>query len=258
MTGSHEARGSSPLSSTKNATKGWPPGWPFFMWGCCYQLPPVQCGRSIQPYEFIVVVINMFAVFIILSYLIGSIPFSLLLVRWTKGIDLRQFGSGNIGATNARRAAGTGLGIIALLGDALKGIVPVLTTRILISTHCLILPDWLPGIVATAAIVGHIFPVYFKCRPSGKGIATSIGSFLVLSPPAVAIMLTVLIIAVFLSKRMSIGSMLGIIVLPPGIWWFTRDLVLLICCLLVMVIIVCRHKDNIRRILNGTEPRIGK
>lgn len=195
---------------------------------------------------------------IILSYLIGSIPFSLLLVRWTKGVDLRQFGSGNIGATNARRAAGTGLGIVALLGDALKGALPVSAVHYLAKINPDILPQWLAGVVAVAAIAGHIYPIYFKFKPSGKGVATTIGSFLVLSPLAVGTMVVVLILVVVISRRVSLGSLAGIISLPPAIWVFYREPVLLVCSLLVTVAILLRHKDNIRRIRHGNEPIIGR
>ena len=193
---------------------------------------------------------------VIIAYLIGSIPCSWLLVRQVKKIDLRYFGSGNIGATNARRAAGSRWSIIALICDILKGALPVLgaltiTADITYSSHA-----WLPGTVGVAAIFGHIFPVYFRFKPSGKGVATAIGSFLMLMPLATAVMLLVLVAAVVIWRRMSVGSMLGMVVLCPAGWLIYHDPVLLVCSLLVMFVIIFRHKDNIRRLLQGVEPTI--
>src|SRR5690606_4246297 len=112
----------------------------------------------------------------LLGYLSGSIPFGLLIARWARGVDVRQVGSGNIGATNVVRAAGKGLGLLVLALDALKGALPVWLTLRLI-------PDgWVPAcVVAGFAVVGHIFPVWLKLR-GGKGVATAAGVLGVLAP----------------------------------------------------------------------------
>ena len=170
---------------------------------------------------------------------------------------MREFGSGNIGATNARRAAGTGWGVVALFGDVLKGALPVLAAVFFISRYPETSPAWLPETVALGAIFGHIFPAYFKLKPSGKGVATTIGAFLVLSPMAVGIMLAGLIIAVLISRRMSVGSLVGMVCLPLSIWIFYDDPVLFGCSVVAAVLTILRHKDNIRRLRQGREPSLG-
>lgn len=199
----------------------------------------------------------MIVVFIVIAYLIGSIPFSLLMVHWVKGIDLRNFGSGNIGATNARRAAGTGWGIVALLADVLKGAMPVLVVTYLGAIHWSTDPGWARGAVGVAAVFGHMFPIYYKFKPSGKGVATTIGSFIVLAPLAAGVMVLVLLAVVALFRRMSVGSMTGVVALPLSIWLFYENLVLVGCSLIVMVVVIIRHKDNIQRLRQGTEPKVG-
>ena len=160
----------------------------------------------------------MIAFLIIAAYLIGSIPFSLLLVRWVKGIDLRHFGSRNIGATNARRAAGTGWGIVALRGDVAKGALPVLGVSYGVAMDWIVDSGWIRVAVGTAAILGHMFPAYLGFKPSGKGVATTIGSFLVLTPMAAGAMVGVLIIVVGLFRRMALGSMAGVVALALSVW----------------------------------------
>ena len=200
----------------------------------------------------------MSIVFILVAYFIGSIPFSLLLVRWTRGIDLRQFGSGNIGASNARRAAGFGWGIVALLGDALKGALPVLAVIFSGIVGWKVHPDWTGGIAAVAAIFGHMFPVYFLFKPSGKGVATTIGSFLILAPKAVGIMVVLAVVVIVFSRRISLGSMTAVVALPVAIVAIYQAPFLVGCSLVTMVAILFRHKDNIRRLVRGEEPKLGK
>lgn len=197
-------------------------------------------------------------VLVIAAYLIGSIPFSLLLVRWVRGIDLRDFGSGNIGATNARRAAGTGWGIVALLADIAKGSLPVLGVLLCIAMDWIGDSGWIRLAVGVAAIFGHIFPVYLRFKPSGKGVATTLGCFLVLTPMAAGIMVIVLITVVTLFRRMSAGSMAGVVSLPLSIWLIYQDPLAVGCALMVMVVVIIRHKDNIQRLRRGVEPKLGQ
>jgi glycerol-3-phosphate acyltransferase PlsY len=193
-------------------------------------------------------------IFPLIAYALGSIPFSLIIVHCTKGIDLRQFGSGNIGATNARRAAGTAIGVVALIGDGLKGALPA-WIGLQLAPFCTILPTaWYAPIIALFAITGHIFPVYFKFKPSGKGIATTMGCFLMLSPLTVAIALIAFLLVVVVFRRVSLGSLAGIILLAPTVWLITRNPALLVCSLVIMVIIIWRHKANILRLRQGKEP----
>lgn len=192
----------------------------------------------------------------IAAYCIGAIPFSLIFVRWRSGIDLRQFGSGNLGATNARRAAGTLIGIAALICDALKGALPTWFALYLIWRSSGALPDGYAALVALAAIVGHMFPVYLKFNPSGKGVATTLGCYLVLAPLAVVVTLVVFLGVVLLFRRMSLGSLIAAAVLPPTVWVTTHDWILLLGSALITILIVLRHKTNIQRLFQGTEPRV--
>jgi glycerol-3-phosphate acyltransferase PlsY len=190
------------------------------------------------------------------AYLIGGIPFSLLLVRWRTGIDLRKFGSGNIGASNARRAAGTAVGLAALACDALKGALPTGLAVELAAQSTGALPRGCATLVAVAAVVGHMFPVYLRFRPSGKGVATALGCFLILAPSAVAVALLVFIGVVAIFRRMSLGSLVACTVLPFAVWLTTHDLILLAAGIFIAALIVTRHKDNIRRLRRGVEPKV--
>jgi glycerol-3-phosphate acyltransferase PlsY len=192
---------------------------------------------------------------IILAYLFGSIPFGLVLTRLFADVDIRQAGSGNIGATNVRRLAGTPLGVLTLVGDIGKGAVPVLLAQSLAA------PDFLPralclSLVALAAFCGHLFPVYMKMKNGGKGVATAAGSLAAISPPAVLVALGVFLLVAFGSNRVSAGSLAAAAALPPAIWWTTHSSAFAACALVMAVGIFIRHRANIRRLLDGTEPGI--
>jgi glycerol-3-phosphate acyltransferase PlsY len=192
---------------------------------------------------------------IILAYLLGSIPFGLVLTRLFADVDIRQSGSGNIGATNVRRLAGTPLGVLTLVGDIGKGAVPVLLAQSLAS------PDFLSqeiclSLVALAAFCGHLFPVYLKMKNGGKGVATAAGCLAVISPLAVAASLAVFLLVAFGSNRMSAGSLAAAAALPPAIWWATHSCAFAACALVMAAGIFVRHSANIRRLRDGTEPPI--
>ncbi len=196
----------------------------------------------------------LYPVWPVLAYLTGSIPFGLIMVRWAARIDIRRTGSGNIGATNVRRIAGTGWAVATLLCDLLKGMLPVLGAELLVGTNL----HWLPAITALAAIVGHMYPAYLKLIPSGKGVATTMGAFLMLTPVAALIALLVFILSIRQFRRVSAGSLIATVALPPGIWFTSHDPILTICGLAVMILIVSRHADNLRRLARGEEPSLDK
>jgi len=190
---------------------------------------------------------------ILFAYLLGSIPFGVVLTRLFTSHDLREKGSGNIGATNVRRVAGTGLGLLTLLGDVLKGAIPV-TLAAIISDHWGLQGDLLGGAVGTAAVAGHLFPLFLKFKNGGKGVATTAGCFLVLSPSAfIAVFLVFFLVAV-LTNYVSAGSIAAAAALPVSILIFTRSWVMTGFAAAMGVMIVIRHKDNIIRLLSGTEP----
>lgn len=191
---------------------------------------------------------------ILLSYLIGAIPFGLLIVRMVSGRDIREMGSGNIGATNVRRCAGTLWGIATLLCDLFKGFLPTWAAIRFIPDA----PAWLVPVVALAAIVGHMFPVYLKFKPSGKGVATALGAFLVAAPAACGLSIITFIVVVAAKRIVSIGSMAAMALLPLFIWLISRNPYLTASGIAVALLIISRHKSNIERLLQGQEPGINR
>ncbi len=200
----------------------------------------------------VAVILQLGGIFL-LSYALGSIPFGLVLTRSFTDIDIRRHGSGNIGATNVRRLAGTRLGLLTLAGDVLKGALPVYLAGV-------VAPADMPNreayiaLIAISAFLGHLYPLYLKFKGGGKGVATAFGCMLVISPPAVMTALLAFLLVAWLSSRVSAGSLTAAAALPPSIWWTLRDPVYAVCALIIAVFIFVRHRDNIRRLLDGTEP----
>jgi glycerol-3-phosphate acyltransferase PlsY len=183
------------------------------------------------------------------SYLSGSVPFGLLLTRWAGHGDVRQQGSGNIGATNVLRTAGKKLGALTLLCDALKGAIPVGVANLL-----------MPELVAwcgLCAFLGHLFPVWLRFK-GGKGVATALGVMLAAAPAAGALACLTWLGVAKLCRISSLAALVGISALPLYTW-LTQDhpaLVALSAALAVAVVV--RHHANIRRLLAGTESKIGQ
>jgi glycerol-3-phosphate acyltransferase PlsY len=189
-------------------------------------------------------------VFLLLTYLLGSVPVGLVLSR-LKGRDPRTVGSGNIGATNVMRAAGKTLGIITLLGDAFKGFLPVL-----LAVHYG-LPPMLAAGIGFAAFVGHLFPIYLKFK-GGKGVATALGVFLALSPLAILIDF-VLFLAVFLGwGYVSLGSLVGVACMPLILLLLGTPLEYVALSGAIGILTFWKHKENIKRLRAGTESRLRK
>ncbi len=186
---------------------------------------------------------------ILFSYLVGAIPFGLLLSRGT-GVDIRKQGSGNIGATNVARLLGRKLGILTLLLDVLKGFVPIwLAGRFLVADphHNLVV-----ALCGAATVLGHMFPVYLGFR-GGKGVATGLGVFLYLEPLAVLYSLLVFVTAVVLSGFVSLGSLLAALSFPLWLYLLGTPAWTLWLAGFVVIMIWIKHHENIRRLLNGTE-----
>ncbi len=192
---------------------------------------------------------------VLLAYVLGSIPWGVILTRGTSGADIRLEGSGNIGATNVRRIAGTKLGVLTLLGDMLKGAVPVWLYTVWIPPP----PnpdDVMMALVVLAAISGHLYPLFLKLKSGGKGVATTAGCFLAASPMASLIALLTFLILILSTNRMSVGSLGATAVLPISVWATTRSPALTTCAAVAAVLVFTRHRDNIRRLRSGTEHRI--
>ena len=193
----------------------------------------------------------------IFSYLLGSIPWGLILTRLFTSINIRQVGSGNIGATNVARTAGPGFGILTLAGDVLKGAFPV-WLAVSMTTPNDVWGDLYIALVAFAAFTGHLYPVYMKFKNGGKGVATAAGCFGVISPVALVILVLVFILFVCWSNRVSLASLAAAAVLPVAIWKATGSKVMLGCAVVTTIFIYFRHVDNIKRLISGKEPAIWK
>jgi glycerol-3-phosphate acyltransferase PlsY len=186
------------------------------------------------------------------AYLLGSIPWGLVLTRLSGSADIRRHGSGNIGATNVARVAGPLLGLATLGGDVFKGWLPVT-----LAFHLDVPPAAAaPYAVALAllAVLGHMFPVYTRWRGGGKGVATAAGGFFALAPLAVLIAVGVFGLVMTLTRRVSAGSLAAVAALPIAVFGITGSAVYGIGAAMAAVLIFVRHADNIRRLRAGTEP----
>lgn len=192
----------------------------------------------------------MEAIVIIISYLVGSVP-SGVIIGGFAGIDVRNAGSGNIGATNVARVLGKGRGVLTLLADAAKGFLPVLVALRLGFDYA-----GAAG-VAIAAFLGHLYPVYLKFR-GGKGVATALGALLVLTPLATLILAMVFGGAVLISRVVSLGSMAAAITAPVVLWLLSYPPPLIGMGTFFGAMVIFRHHANIQRLLAGTEPRFGQ
>ncbi|HEX6990317.1 MAG TPA: glycerol-3-phosphate 1-O-acyltransferase PlsY [Gemmatimonadales bacterium] len=190
---------------------------------------------------------------VLASYLLGAIPTSFLAGKLFRGIDLRQHGSGNLGATNLYRTLGARYAVPVGLFDMAKGAVPVMLIAPLASGS-----RYFAILCGIVAVVGHVFSVFVRFR-GGKGVATASGVMLGLTPWAVLVSLAVWLVVVRASGYVSLGSMVGAIVLPVAAWLLhplQRDIIWI--QILVALAIVWLHRANIRRLLAGTENRFGR
>ena len=187
-----------------------------------------------------------------LGYWCGSIPFGLLLTRLAGTADLRAIGSGNIGATNVLRTGRKDLAAATLVLDALKGTVAVLLAWRFFDERAALA-------AAVGAFLGHLYPVWLKFR-GGKGVATALGSFVVIAPKAVLVAALIFVAVVAISRRVSLGSIVAVAGFPVAAWIIGRSYVppvALDMMALASLLIIARHHENIRRLLAGTESRIG-
>jgi glycerol-3-phosphate acyltransferase PlsY len=189
------------------------------------------------------------------AYLAGSIPWGLILLRCLHATDLRRAGSGNIGATNAHRIGGMTVGLLTLVGDLLKGLVPLMLGLELVGPRPTSWAAAYLSLLALACFTGHLYPIYLGFRDGGKGVATTLGCFLAISPLACLVALLVFTLFLCLTSRVSAASLAGAASLPPAVWGATASPVFTACAALLAAMIFWRHSTNIGRLLRGTEPR---
>lgn len=193
------------------------------------------------------------AFLIVVSYLLGAVPTSLLVGKWARGIDLREHGSGNLGATNAFRVLGWRLALPVLIVDILKGWVPAYLFPLWDGAAG---PDWALAYGA-AAIIGHVFSIYVRFR-GGKGIATSTGVFLALAPLAILVGLLVWVAAVFTTRIVAVGSILAALTLPVAVYATRGTAPVFWVSASLAAFVIYSHRTNIRRLLRGEEQRFGR
>jgi len=186
---------------------------------------------------------------VVFAYLLGSIPSGYILGKFA-GVDVRQVGSGNVGATNVAREVGKWQGILTLLADALKGVIPVS-----IGLAMTLAPAAIAAIAA-AAFLGHLYPIFLQFR-GGKGVATGLGALLVIAPLAALLLIAIFVVVVLLTRLVSLSSMIAAALAPFALWIFVQPPAIVLLGAFLAAMIVWRHRGNIQRLLTGTEPRFG-
>jgi glycerol-3-phosphate acyltransferase PlsY len=200
-------------------------------------------------------------IFVALAYLLGSIPFGYLLVKYlfTTGEDVRKIGSGGIGATNVTRRAGLKAGLLTYLFDFTKGLAALALMRQIAGDDHF----WI-GAAAVAAVAGHIFPIFLRFR-GGKGVATGAGVILALAPYAMLSGIVVWAVIVYFTRYVSLGSIVATATVPLWIWFYYGLLsrsphlgALIMISIIIAALVIGKHHENIARLIKGTESKFGE
>lgn len=186
----------------------------------------------------------------LVGYLLGSIPTGLFIGKWLCNIDIRQYGSKNIGTTNMFRTLGPKAASIVLAGDMGKGMLAVIFANCFFDQQ---LALSLTG--GLAAVLGHNYPIFLKFK-GGRGVATAFGVLCLLLPKVVMVVFPVWLVIVYITRYVSLGSVLAAFVAPIAAWWFDYQLPLIIFTACAAAFVIIRHKENIGRLLAGTESKI--
>jgi len=190
----------------------------------------------------------MIIIFIIFSYLIGSIPFSYLIPKWIGKIDIRTMGSGNTGTTNVYRTLGMKVGVLAFIGDFFKGVLPVLVGLFAFGE--------IGGIIGgTLAVLGHCYPVWLRFK-GGKGVATSAGVLIVLMPSIFILLVIIQILIIAFTKYMSLASIISAVLLPIVTLLFSKSDQLFLFAIGLGAFVIFNHRSNLIRLLKGTESKL--
>jgi glycerol-3-phosphate acyltransferase PlsY len=192
---------------------------------------------------------------LLLGYLLGSIPSGYLAGRWCRGIDLRTIGSGSTGATNVLRSVGKVPALVVFLVDVGKGAAAVFLTRALF--HGSALSDWGEVFAGLAALAGHIWPVWLRFK-GGKAVATGFGMFLGLAWPVGLACFGVFMAVFAMGRIVSLASVVAAISLPVLMVAAAGPLPFILIALIAMLLVLWRHRSNLQRLIDGTEPRVGQ
>lgn len=186
----------------------------------------------------------------LISYLLGSISFGIIITKLVKGVDIRHYGSGSTGMTNVLRTIGRGPAILVLLGDTFKGSVSVFLG--------LTLGGPIYAVIGGAmAMIGHAYPVFFRFK-GGKGVATGLGIILAISPDVTVIAVTVFLLTLILSRYVSLSSIVGSASVPIGMLIYHKPLPYVVLGFLVVVLVIYFHRANLKRLYEGKEFKIGQ
>ncbi len=185
---------------------------------------------------------------VVFAYLIGSIPVGVVLGKM-KGVDPRKTGSGNIGATNVMRAGGKVLGIVTLLADTAKGFIPVAVAGALGAGELVI------SSVGLAVFLGHVFPVFLRFR-GGKGVATALGVYIAVRPSVILAAFIIFVIVFMIWRYVSLASIIGAVIVPIGLYIVKAPCTFVVMAGIIGLIAIIRHKDNISRLIKGTENKL--
>lgn len=195
--------------------------------------------------------IAAFVAALLLAYLMGAIPFGVLVGTLFYHVDVREHGSGNVGTTNVFRVLGKKAGVVVLVCDMLKGFIPAfVAAQVWRETN-----PWLVIFVAAAPVVGHMFSVFLRGR-GGKGVATGAGVVLALVPLAFGVIAVVWVLLILITRYVSLASLVATLLVPVFVIALGDPLPYVIAAVLVTVVIFWAHRGNIRRLLNGTENRV--
>jgi len=185
------------------------------------------------------------------AYLLGSVSSAIVVARLFGLQDPRQVGSGNPGATNILRYGGKTAAILTLAGDVIKGVIPVVVA------HALKAEPMILALTVLAVFFGHIYPVFHGFK-GGKGVATAAGTLFALNPWAGLTLLAAWFVVAVSTRYSSLSAIVASLLSPLCIWWFTREPALIAASAIISAMLLWRHKSNIRKLIAGTEPKIGK
>lgn len=186
--------------------------------------------------------------FIFFAYLLGSVPTGLLLAKAFGGLDIRATGSGNIGATNVYRTLGKKVGVMTLVGDCLKGLLPVLAAK-----YAGLPEVWIAS-VGLAAFLGHVYTVFLRFK-GGKGVATALGVFLGISPMAVLIALGIFAAVIFKWRYVSLASITAATAMPVIVALLDKKPLMTAMTIAISALVVFKHRENIKRLMAGAESK---